>query len=162
MENNQGFQTVDREFSWDDEIKNDGADWVLLPEGEYPFTITDFERGRHPGSAKLPPCNMAILTLSIDGGMAGKTTVINRLFLHSKTEGLLCAFFESIGQRKHGEPLRMNWQNVIGSTGRCKLEVHTYTNKDGEERQSNQVKRFLSPEDPKAAPVQQTWAQGKF
>lgn len=162
MENNQGFQTVDREFSWDDEIVNDSNEWILLPDGEYPYVVTNFERARHPGSAKLPPCKMAILTLSIDGGAAGTTTVTHRLFLHSKCEGLLSAFFESIGQKKHGEPLRMNWQTVIGAKGRCKLEIHNYTGNDGTEKQSNQVKRFLPPEEPKAAPVQQTWAQGKF
>lgn len=57
-----------REFGWDDEIQNDSPDRVVLPEGEYPFEVTKFERQRHPGSAKLPPCAMALLTIQIDGG----------------------------------------------------------------------------------------------
>ena len=37
-----------RELGWDDEIEK-GADYVLLPEGEYDFTIESFERGRFEG-----------------------------------------------------------------------------------------------------------------
>ena len=36
----------ERAFGWDDEIKNDGPDFVLLPEGDYLFTVTGFERAR--------------------------------------------------------------------------------------------------------------------
>ena len=159
---NNNFTQVNREFSWDDEIRNDGAEWTLLPEGEYPFTVTKFERSRYEGGAKLPPCNVAVLTGEIDGGEAGSASVQHRLYLHSRTEGLLCAFFESIGHRKHGEPLRMNWGKVSGAKGLCKVGIRTYTNKDGEERQTNEIKKFLPPPAPKAAPVQQTWKTGNF
>lgn len=130
------------ELGWDDEIEESGPDLVLLPEGDYNFEVIKFERARHPGSANLPPCNMAILTLKIDGREHGETTVIHRLFLHSKTEGFLSRFFESIGQKKEGERIRMNWNAVPGAKGRCKLEVNTYI-KDGQERQNNQIKSFL-------------------
>ena len=150
-----------RELGWDDEIQNDGPDLVLLPEGEYPFEVTKFERGRHQGSAKLPPCNMAVLTIAIDGGEKGRALVTHRLYCHQRTEGLLCAFFESIGQRRHGEKLRPRWNEVAGSRGRCRLGIHDYTNKYGEARQSNEITRFLPPEEPKAAPAQ-GWTQGSF
>ena len=39
-------------MDWNDEIENDGQEFVLLPEGDYVFKVTGFERGRHPGSAK--------------------------------------------------------------------------------------------------------------
>lgn len=133
---------MDRVLDWEDEIQESGPDFTLLPAGDYNFTIEKFERARHQGSANLPACPMALLTLKIDGGQHGTTTVINRLFLHSKTEGFLSAFFESIGQKQEGERVRMNWQAVFGAKGRCKLEVNKYM-KDGEERQNNQVKSFL-------------------
>lgn len=54
------YETVavsDRAFGWDDEIKNDGPDFVLLPEGDYLFTVTGFElrplRGRYQAAALL-------------------------------------------------------------------------------------------------------------
>ncbi len=152
----------EREFGWNDEIKNDGADFVLLPEGDYPFTVSKFERSRFDGSAKLPPCNMAVLTLCVDGGDKGATTITHRLYLHSKCEGLLCAFFTCIGQRQKGESLHMNWDKVVGSGGKARIEVHEYTKRDGTDGQSNQVKRFLAPEEPKAAPAQGGWQQGVF
>src|SRR5690625_4007533 len=94
------------ELGWDDEIEESGPNFTLLPEGDYNFTVEKFERGRHAGSANLPACNMAILTLKIDGREHGETTVINRLFLHSKTEGFLSNFFEAIGQKQEGERIK--------------------------------------------------------
>lgn len=140
-------QEVERELGWDDEIEKSSPEFVLLPEGEYNFRVEKFERGRHQGSANLPPCNMAILTLKIDGGEHGEATVIHRLFLHSKTEGFLSAFFEAIGQKKEGQRIRMNWNAVTGAVGRCKLEINKYTTNSGEERQNNQVKVFLPYEE---------------
>ena len=81
--------SIDREYDWGDVIENDGPSYTLLPEGEYPFEVVSFERKRFAGSAKLPPCNQAELTLLIDGGALGRTTVYHSLFLHTKTEGLL-------------------------------------------------------------------------
>ena len=135
---------VDRELGWEDEIQKD-SEFVLLPEGDYFFGVTSFERGRHPGSDKLPPCNKAILKLRVWGD-AGETSITHNLFLHSSVEGLLCAFFVSIGQRQHGEKMSMNWAAVTGSMGRCHVGVRSYKDKDGNERQANQVTRFLEPE----------------
>ena len=73
-----------RELAWDGEIENDGSGWTLLPPGEYPFRVVGFKRGRHPGSPKLPACNMAIVTLDV-GDADTSSTIENRLFLHSKT-----------------------------------------------------------------------------
>lgn len=78
----------ERAFGWDDEIKNDGPDFVLLPEGDYLFTVTGFERARYEGGAKLPPCSMAKLTIRVHGGDKGETSVTHRLYLHSRCEGL--------------------------------------------------------------------------
>lgn len=137
----------DRELGWDDSIENDSPDFVLLPEGEYEFTVIDFERSRFSGSAKLPPCNMAVLKLQIDAP-EGTTVIKHNLYLHTKTEGLLCSFFTSIGQRKHGDRMKMDWAKVKGAKGRCKLEIHSWVSeKSGETLQSNQVKRFIEPVD---------------
>lgn len=125
----------DREFGWDDEIQNDSS-FVIVPEGDYNFRVINFQRGRHGGSDKLPPCNKAILTIELWNG-ANKTTIDHNIFLHTKTEGLLCEFFTAIGQRKHGEKLRMNWDRVIGSTGTCKVGIRKYNGSD-----YNDIKKF--------------------
>ena len=54
------------EMTWDDSIESDGMQYQILPEGEYNFTVTGFERSRFPGSAKVPSCPKAVLTLTVD------------------------------------------------------------------------------------------------
>lgn len=141
----------ERELNWDDEIVKD-SDFILLPEGDYNFRVTGFERGRHNGSEKLPPCNKAIITLEIDSS-EGKVYIQHNLFLHTKCEGLLSNFFTGIGQKRHGEPLKMNWNSVIGSTGRCKIGVRSWENKYGKQMQSNEVKKFYEPTGAAAQPA---------
>lgn len=139
------FTENERELSWEDIIENDGPEYLLLPEGDYDFTVIGFDRERHPGSAKLPPCNKAVLSIQIDTP-EGRATIRHNLFLHSKCEGLLCSFFSSIGQRKHGEKLRMNWNSVPGSKGRCKVGIREWiSERDGEKKQSNEIKKFYEP-----------------
>ncbi len=147
----------ERELGWDDEISKE-SEFTLLPEGDYNFTVVKFNRGRHNGSAKLPACNKAELELSVDDGKGNTGTVYHNLFLHTKTEGMLSAFFVSIGQKKHGEPLKMNWNAVPGAKGRCKIFIDKWTNDRGEEFQSNKIKKFYEPQ-VNSAP---TFQAGKF
>ena len=133
-----------REFSWDDQIEHDGTDFVTLPEGDYNFEVIDFERARHGGSEKLPACNKAIIHIKVQG-TEGVTVIKHNLFLHSITEGMLCAFFTAIGQRKKGEKVTMNWGSVIGSGGRAKVGVRRWKNDQGEEKVFNEIKKFYEP-----------------
>jgi len=142
-----------RELGWNDSIERDGSDFILLPEGDYDFLVSTFERGRHPGSEKLPPCNKAVLHIEIQAPQ-GTVEMKHNLFLHTSTEGILSAFFASIGQKKKGEKIQMDWNRVIGATGRCKIGVRPWTGNDGEERQSNEIKKFYPREQPAAQPFQ--------
>ena len=144
---NQVFgQNVERELDWNDEIIQDAKEFILLPAGDYEFTVNSFERGRHAGSENLPPCPKAEVTIFIETE-EGITTIKHSLFLHSKTEGMLSAFFGAIGLKKHGEPLRMNWTNVPGAKGKCKISVKNWTNDDGEVKQFNKITKFYYEED---------------
>lgn len=151
----------ERELGWDDEIEKE-SDFALLPEGDYDFTITGFERARHEGSEKIPPCNKAIVSVHIESP-EGSTTIYHNLFLHSKCEGWLSAFFISIGQKKHGEKLRMNWNNVIGAKGRCKVYIDKW-DRNGEKMQNNKIRKFYEPESSPAPASSQTgvFTPGKF
>lgn len=139
------LEELDRELGWDDEISDDGMDFIILPEGDYDFEVIEFERARHPGSAKLPPCNKAVVYIKITG-KEGTTVIKHNLFLHTKTEGLLCAFFRGIGQREKGEKITMNWNKVVGSKGRAQVGIRKWTNDQGEEMTFNEIKRFYDPE----------------
>ncbi len=130
---------VERELGWDDTIEKE-SEFILLPEGEYDFQVVGFERSRFDGSEKMPPCNSAKLRLKIDTKDDRNVEISTMLFLHSKTEWVLSAFFTSIGQKKKGEPLQMNWNKVFGAKGRCKLRIKNW---DG--KQFNEVARYLEP-----------------
>ena len=43
-------------MGWDDVLENDGQEFITLPEGDYTFTVTAFERGQFPGGPTIPPC----------------------------------------------------------------------------------------------------------
>ncbi len=144
----------ERELDWNDTIEKDSSDFITLPEGDYDFTVDSFDRARHNGSEKLPPCNKAVLKIRIDDP-AGTVIVTHNLFLHTRTEGMLSAFFSSIGQKRKGERLRMNWALVPGARGRLRLGIHKYQ-KDGEDRTINEIKKFYPKEE---APA---FTPGKF
>ena len=127
-------------WNWDDEIQQEST-FTLLLEGDYDFKVINFERAWYDGSDKIPPCNKAIITIKIEAP-EGTAELKENLFLTTKTEGLLSAFFASIGQKKKGEPLRMNWNKVIGSAGKVKV-----THREYNDSTYNQVKRWLSPDD---------------
>jgi hypothetical protein len=141
---------IEKELAWDAEIDQDGGDFTLLPAGEYPFRVVKLEKARFGGKAGgLPPCNQVKLTLDV-GDAENSTTINTNLFLHTRTAGFLGAFFRSIGARKHGEKMIMDWSKVQGATGRCKVSIREWTGKDKEKHETNEIKAFL---DPVAAPA---------
>ena len=133
-------------LAWDSVIQEESSGFTLLPAGEYDFKVISMNRGFHNGSEKLPKCPKAELEIELTGA-EGTTRINHNLFLHQKTEGLLSAFFISIGLKRHGEPLQMNWNAVPGASGRCKVKVRDWVNDKGEARQNNQIDRFLDPSD---------------
>lgn len=162
-DNNQFLDGLEgQELSWDSEIEHD-SEFVLLEPGEYDFEVLSFERARHNGSAKLPPCWKAVLKLRISNKSGATSIISHNLFLHSSLEGLLCSFFTAIGQRKHGERMKMNWPSVPGSRGRAEIEVHEWQGKDGKTMKNNQIRRFLEPKESKDTnPAAKSFTPGAF
>lgn len=136
------YNNTPREIGWDDELTNDGQEYILLEEGDYNFTVKAFERGRFPGSSKIPACNKAMLTIEVETPEGTATAKVD-LILWSTLEWKLSEFFRCIGQKKHGEPLRPRWNEVVGSKGRAHFKPREYTKKDGSKGISNDVTKFL-------------------
>ena len=134
-------------MDWNDTIENDGAQpYVVLPEGDYTFTVRSYERGRFPGGQKIPACNKAVVLLDVDSDQGPAECKLD-LILHRSVEWKLAAFFRCIGQKKHGEKLVMNWDQIPGSRGRAHFKPRTFTGRNGNELQSNEVERFYDYDD---------------
>ena len=135
------FQNAAHEIGWEDQINVDGEQFITLEEGDYDFTVTCFERGRFPGSAKIPACNKAVLTLTVNTP-DGTANVKYDLILWSSLEWKISAFFRAIGQKKSGEAFVPRWNQVVGARGRAHFKPRKYTTKEGEERTVNDVASF--------------------
>ena len=128
-------------MDWNDVIENDGQEFIILPEGDYNFVVSNFERGRFPGSAKMQACNKASLTLQVETE-EGVASIRTDLILNRMLEWRISAFFRAIGRKKQGEKLAMNWDNLIGAKGRAHFKPRKYNDRDGNEKQANDVDRF--------------------
>jgi len=137
INNNQNMM-----IDWNDSIENDGQEFVLLPEGDYNFVVTNFERGRFPGGPKIPACNKASITVQVTAP-EGVSIIKFDLLLYRTLEWRISAFFRCIGQKKHGEKLTMDWNKVIGSQGRAHFKQRTYVNQSGDEKTVNDLDRFI-------------------
>ena len=128
-------------MNWDSEIELDEPEYSLLPEGDYVGIITNFERKRFPGSAKLEPCNMAEIYMKALVGSESFPVQFN-VILNRKLEWKVSGFFRAIGQKKSGEKLTMDWSCVVGSFIKIHISHRKYQGKDGEEHTAINVDKF--------------------
>ena len=141
-------------MDWDAVLETDGQQFITLTEGDYNFTVTSFERGRYPGSAKIPPCNKAVLTLTVHLPDGQTATCREDLILYATLEWKLSSFFRCIGLKKAGERVVMDWNKVVGASGRAHFKPRTYTS-NGQERTTNSVDSYYDY-DPK---YHENWVQ---
>lgn len=123
-----------------------------LPEGFYPFRVERMERERYQGSQKMPQCPMAKLTLAVAGTDGRETSVQQRLYITRNQLWKVSRFMESVG-RGHNEAGKViiDWGGIEGMGGFVKLKVRSYTGRDGQERQTNDVEWFVKPEEQQEA-----------
>lgn len=140
-------------YNWNSEIENDGGDFKLLEPGIYPFTVKALEKAYFNGSKSIPPCPKANVTLRVGVGSEA-SDVTDGLLLDDSLEWKLCQFFKAIGDRAHGQRISMNWDAVVGKSGRVEIGHREYE-KDGQTKTANQVIRYIDPSDPTVASPQQ-------
>lgn len=127
--------------------------WPLLPEGFYPFRVERMERERYQGSQKMPQCPMAKLTLAVAGTDGRETAVQQRLYITRNQLWKVSRFMESVGRGRNADgKVIIDWGGIEGAGGFVKLKVRSYTGRDGQERQTNDVEWFVKPEE-----QQQAW-----
>lgn len=127
--------------------------WTLLPEGFYPFRVERMERERYQGSQKMPQCPMAKLTLAVAGTDGSETQVQQRLYITRNRLWKVSRFMEAVGRGRNADgKVIIDWGGIEGMGGFVKLKVRSYTGRDGQERQTNDVEWFVKPEE-----QQQAW-----
>ena len=147
---------TDGALGWDDEIQKESS-FTLLPEGDYWFTVTKIDKGRHEGSTKISACPKAVVCFTVEAPDGTETAVTENFLLHQKMEWKLSQFFASIGMKQKGEKLRMNWSPaLIGKKGICRIIVHEYTGNDGQKYKTNRIEKlYPSYEQPVMQPSAQ-------
>ena len=134
--------------AWTWSLTDDSDGYQLLQPGIYRARIKRFEQGEFKGSAKLSACPRAIITLAVETENGPQEVTVS-LLVHKKLEWKLSQFFRAIGRKKHGEELQMDWSGLVGLPLKVHITIRSYTNRDGEERQCNDVDRFydFDPDD---------------
>lgn len=139
------MSTEERELGWDDSITQENS-FIELPEGDYDFTINHYERGRFAGSAKIPPCNKATVFFDVKDADANEVSIRQDFLLHTKMEWKLSELFRSVGLKKEGEEVRMNWNALPGLSGRCHVTLDP--DKNDPSKKYNHIQK-LYPKEPK-------------
>ncbi len=136
-----------RALSWDSTITEDSQEFLVVPEGDHAFQVTNFERARYEGGDKMPACNKAVVTLRVrlkqDDGTFKYATVMTNIFLLGSMEWKIAQYFLSLGMKKRGEALKMDWQGSVGKKGYAHFKPRTYKNNDGDDVKVSDVQRFI-------------------
>ncbi len=129
-------------MDWNSVYENEGNEFVLLPENtEVQFTVTEFVRTKTQKGDY-----MAKLTLKGESAKGEVVFLRENLVLLRSCEWKICQFFTCVGLRKYGERGQLRWNDLLGSSGRCRLGIETWT-KDGKTYEGNCVKEYLEPEE---------------
>lgn len=112
---------MNREYDWDDEVEN-RPDFIDLPDGEYEFFVDHYERSKVGGDGKYAGQNMAVIYCNIVAD--GEPQVKANIILNKRFDWKLSQFFICIGlmEDKENAKMKMNWNLVGGTRGRCKVE----------------------------------------
>ena len=170
--NSQSYpqQNSDGALDWNSTIEDEGS-FVVLPAGDYPFKIEKMERSRYNGGDKISACPKAVVHFEITAPDGKIVHLQENYLLHTKMEWKLSELFASIGMKARGEKAQMQWDNIIGKRGICRIIVNEYKDKKGNDRENNRIDMLYPsydqpvpapPVQPQYAPPIGSWQTGKF
>ena len=136
--------TNNQALGWDDAF--DEGEFIILPEGDYHFTITNFEKAYFNGSDKLPAAPMAVVEMTIP--YEGNDVKVKYQLILCKTLAFKShQLFESVGLIKKGcGKVQLPWDQLFGKSGICEVTHREYNGST-----YNNINRCYAPEDaPKA------------
>lgn len=145
---------MNRAIGWDEEFTESEPEFQTLPEGDYDFTIMNFERSQYGGSEKIPPCMKITVTFQCTNGVDSGRFDENYYMTH-KTIWRFGQLLDAVGLKHKDEPAKPSYiQKGIGLTGRMKVSVRKWTN-NGKEYTGNTVKEFYTKSENPMAGFQQ-------
>lgn len=136
---------LEKEYDWDDEVENTSS-FVDIPDGEYDFMVDHYERSKVGGNGSYAGQNMAVVYCNIFANDGDGPQLKVNLILNRKFSWKLSQFFISIGlmEDKEGATLKMNWNQVGGRRGRCKVE-HKPNYNDASKKHL-EITEFIKPQ----------------
>ena len=135
------------------ESSGGNADFVVLPKGNYKYTIAKVEHttfqpkaGKQGGIDK--PCKQIKVGVIVDGGALGKSWVDDNLYAWPSCMFRILSVLKSIGEIQDGFKGKISEHTdaLKGGYGTCAVDTEYYTsNKDGKTYQKNVIKRYYKP-----------------
>ena len=143
----------DKRIDWNYKLTEEdmkGGDNLILPDGEYPATIENFERGQFAGNANLQAGPMAVLTLAVDGGELGISRPRVNIILNQKLAWKIDQLAVSCGFWKKGEGKgqQMPWGQLKGCSVLVKVK-----SRDSNGKTYQEVDKFLPPKEDEFPPA---------
>lgn len=136
-------KNIGRELDWDEEIENTPS-FPDIPDGEYEFMVDHYERAVVGGEGKYAGQRMAVIYCNILAGDA-EPQIKTNIILNENFRWKLSEFFISIGlmENKEGAKKKMNWNEIGGRRGRCKVEHKP--NYNDATKTHLEITKFLEP-----------------
>lgn len=140
------------------------SNYVLLPTGDYDFTIVNLKESRHQDrGGKVGNCKQINPVFRVINPETGQPVDIENHNLYMwNSKGcisMIAQYFDSIGLHKKGEQLVFDWRKEkhIGQTGKLAIRHEVYKNKDGQDRTSAKISKLYPKEETVPAPASNSW-----
>lgn len=132
----------------------DRGNYVLLPEGDYEFTIVDLKESRHQDvGGKVGNCKQVNPVFRVKNPEDGSSVDIENFNLYMWNSrgclGMIAQYYDSIGLHKKGDPIHFDWakDHHIGKTGKLQIKHETYKKKDGTDGTSMKISKLYPKEE---------------
>jgi len=114
--------TTDEILGFDAEINEEER--LPLEPGLYVFKVKAFEPSASQSSGV--PLSMVTMLLYSPDSPTPVGKIRDWFPMTRKAEWKICAYFRTIGMKKHGQPLRMDWPGSVGKFGICQIIEEEY------------------------------------
>lgn len=132
----------DKAIEWGDTIAwEDAPEYVVLPPGNYEFTVMNWDRGHYegnPATGKIA-CNTARVTVAVETDK-GTAYAKYTFYLKKSAIGFVRDFFLCIGLMKKGEAFTPDFDKAIGCKGMAQFDNRPYKGNT-----YNDVKKWIKP-----------------